>query len=179
MEEEVTTEAVPLSTILLQLQPLICDLLTSNECHTENTVSKAIKVFVFFLCQGAKWQKRWNMCSKAKKLFPFRFFFTANLKVPCYLDKINRIFQAVDTPGGTISLLTWKLPQPGIKRKRKSVLLFFHQGLRVLVEQREMNLLKDMCIHVSIVWKSRRGPNLNPRGTLTNNWDLCSSIQDC
>lgn len=126
-------------------------------CDTENTVSKAIKVFSFALSRCKMTKPRQNMYSKAKKNnnnLPFKFFycqFESAIQVRCYLDKINRTFPAVDAPGWTIPLLTWKLPQPGIKRKRKSVLLFCHQGFRILVEQWVMNLLKDVCVHVSAV----------------------------
>lgn len=47
---------------------------------------------------------------KGKKRFAFQIFFYCQfesaIQVSCYLDKIKRIFQAVDSTGGTISLLT-------------------------------------------------------------------------
>lgn len=131
-------------------------------------------VFFFAKVQNDKAEAEYVF--KGKKLFTYQILLLPNWK--CHSGVMLLGQTAVDRPGRTISLLTWKLPQHGIKRKRKSVLLFFHQGFRILVELREMNFLKDVCIHGSTIWKSRHGPNLNPRGTLTNNWDLCSSIQD-
>lgn len=41
----------------------------------------------FFLCQGAKWQSRGGIrIQRQKNYLPFRFFFDANLKVPCRCD---------------------------------------------------------------------------------------------
>lgn len=42
-----------------------------------------------------------------------------------------------------------------LKRKRKSALLFFSPRFTILKEQREMNLLKDVCIHESVVKQPR------------------------
>lgn len=88
-----------------------CSLLPMR-CDTEITVSKAIEVFFVMI----KWQSRGTTFFEGKKTqnkqnnLPFRFFYcqfkSAILGWSC-LDKINRIFPAVDTQGSTVQFLSW------------------------------------------------------------------------
>lgn len=92
----------------LQLQPLICDLLSpSNEMwHWKHSFQGNQGVFFFDKVRNEK--AAGGICIQRQKTICLSDFFYCQfesaIQVWCYLYKINRIFLAMDAPGRTIPL---------------------------------------------------------------------------
>ncbi len=151
-----------------------CSLLALR-CDTEKQFPRQSRCL--FLWQGANDKAEVEYVFEGKQLFAFQiFFFTANLKVP-FSCTATWTWQTVDAPGWTISVLTWKLRQPGLKRKKKkcpSVLASSFQktcgtGRDEFAQRRVYSCI--YCEKVQTI-------EFDLRATLTDSWDLCSSMQD-
>lgn len=160
--------------------------LQAMRCDTENTVSKAIKVF-FFSSSRCKMTKtpRWNMYSKRQKTICLSDFFYCQfesaIQVWCYSDKINRIFPAGDR-----------------YTRRNNFSLSWHENYHSLVLKGKEKV--SFCSFTKVsesLWNSERWifsktdswiyclkvkTNLNSRGDVNQQlghpFSSCSSIQD-